>query len=72
MSRLMDAITDSHGALSQQEQRVAELIRKRPDDVALDKSSELVRLSGVSKATASRLVRCLGFSGSRLGELGVP
>jgi len=52
-------------ALSPQEQRVADLIRDRADDIALYNSTELARLAGVSKATVSRLFRRLGFSGSQ-------
>jgi DNA-binding MurR/RpiR family transcriptional regulator len=65
VSRLTDAIADSYGALSPQEQRVADLIRSRPEDIALYNSSELAGLAGVSKATVSRLFRRLGFSGSQ-------
>lgn len=65
MSRLTDAIAETYPALSPQEQRVADLIRERADDVALYNSTELAQLSGVSKATVSRLFRRLGFSGSQ-------
>lgn len=65
MSRLIDTIAFSYAALSPKEQRVADLIRERSDDLALYNSSELARLSGVSKATVSRLFRRLGFSGSQ-------
>ncbi|WP_210480246.1 MurR/RpiR family transcriptional regulator [Naasia sp. SYSU D00948] len=65
MTTLSDAVASSYGDLSPQEQRVADLIRARPDEIALYSSAELARLSGVSKATVSRLYRRLGFSGSR-------
>lgn len=65
MTTLADAVASSYGDLSPQEQRVADLIRARPDEIALYSSAELARLSGVSKATVSRLYRRLGFSGSR-------
>ena len=61
---LAERITSSYESLSPQEQRVADLIRDRGDDVALYNSTELARLSGVSKATVSRLFRRLGFAGS--------
>ncbi|BDZ45658.1 hypothetical protein GCM10025866_15670 [Naasia aerilata] len=44
---------------------MADLIRSRPQDIALYNSSELAALAGVSKATVSRLFRRLGFSGSQ-------
>lgn len=57
-------IDDAWSALSPQEQRVAEFLRAKPDESALYNSSELARLTGVSKATVSRLFRRLGFAGS--------
>lgn len=65
MTALADAVASRYRELSPQEQRVADLIRARPDDIALYSSAELARLAGVSKATVSRLYRRLGFSGSR-------
>lgn len=61
---LIERITAAHGALSPLEQRVADFLRARPDESALYNSSELARLTGVSKATVSRLFRRLGFAGS--------
>ena len=54
-----------YDALSPQEQRVAAFLQRRPDESALYNSSELARLTGVSKATVSRLFRRLGFADSR-------
>ncbi|WP_210508472.1 MurR/RpiR family transcriptional regulator [Naasia sp. SYSU D00057] len=65
MSRLLDAVDASYADLAPQEQRVADLIRSRPGEIALYSSAELARLSGVSKATVSRLFRRLGFTGSQ-------
>lgn len=57
-------IDEAWAGLSPQEQRVAGFLRARPEEAALYNSSELARLTGVSKATVSRLFRRLGFEGS--------
>jgi DNA-binding MurR/RpiR family transcriptional regulator len=49
-------------ALSPQETRAAEFMRDHLADLALYNAAEVARLSGVSKATISRLYRRLGFS----------
>lgn len=61
---LASRIDDAWAGLSPQEQRVADFLRAKPDESALYNSSELARLTGVSKATVSRLFRRLGFAGS--------
>jgi DNA-binding MurR/RpiR family transcriptional regulator len=61
---LVQRIDDAYVSLAPQEQRVAEFLRERPDEGALYNSSELARMTGVSKATVSRLFRRLGFTGS--------
>lgn len=50
--------------LTQQEQRVGEFILDHVSELAVYNSSELARMSGVSKSTVSRLFRRLGFSSS--------
>ncbi|QWT25343.1 MurR/RpiR family transcriptional regulator [Subtercola sp. PAMC28395] len=55
-------IDESYGDLSPQEQRAADFILDHLADLAVYNASELARLSGVSKATVSRLFRSLGFS----------
>ncbi|MCU1475740.1 MAG: MurR/RpiR family transcriptional regulator [Subtercola sp.] len=55
-------IDDSYGELSPQEQRAADFILDHLADLAVYNASELARLSGVSKATVSRLFRSLGFT----------
>ncbi|RFA22425.1 RpiR family transcriptional regulator [Subtercola boreus] len=55
-------IDDSYGDLTPQEQRAADFILDHLGDLAVYNASELARLSGVSKATVSRLFRSLGFS----------
>jgi DNA-binding MurR/RpiR family transcriptional regulator len=47
--------------LSPQERRAADLILDHLDDLALYSSAELAQMSGVSRATLSRLYRHLGF-----------
>jgi DNA-binding MurR/RpiR family transcriptional regulator len=55
--RLADALPE----LSPQETRAAEFMRDHLADLAVYNASEVARLSGVSKATISRLYRRLGF-----------
>lgn len=62
---LGERIERAWAGLGPQEQRVAEFLRTRPDESAVVNSSELARLTGVSKATVSRLYRRLGFTGSQ-------
>ncbi|MFD1722012.1 MurR/RpiR family transcriptional regulator [Amnibacterium endophyticum] len=64
MTGLAERIDGAWQALTPQEQRVAGFLRARPDESALYNSSELARLTGVSKATVSRLYRRLGFAAS--------
>lgn len=61
---LLQRIDTAWPVLGPQEQRVAAFLRSRPDESALYNSSELARLTGVSKATVSRLYRRLGFGDS--------
>lgn len=51
--------------LTPQEQRVAEFILDHVSELAVYNSSELAGMSGVSKATVSRLYRRLGFANSQ-------
>lgn len=55
-------IADAYGELSPQEQRAADVILDHLDDLAVYNASELAGLSGVSKATVSRLFRSLGYA----------
>lgn len=57
-------IDGQYGDLSPQEQRVADFILDHLSDLSVYNASELARLSGVSKATVSRLFRRLGFHDS--------
>ena len=61
---IAERIDAAWSGLSPQEQRVADFLRARPAESALYNSSELARLTGVSKATVSRLFRRLGFADS--------
>ena len=54
-------IDRQYGSLSPQEQRAADVVLDRLDDLAVYNASEIAQLSGVSKATVSRLVRRLGY-----------
>ncbi|MEF2977505.1 MurR/RpiR family transcriptional regulator [Subtercola sp. YIM 133946] len=55
-------IDDSYADLTPQEQRAADFILDHLADLAVYNAAELARLSGVSKATVSRLFRSLGFT----------
>ncbi|MBR7829142.1 MurR/RpiR family transcriptional regulator [Actinospica sp. MGRD01-02] len=50
-----------YASLSPQEQRAADVVLDRLDDLAVYNASEIAQISGVSKATVSRLVRRLGY-----------
>ena len=59
--RIDQRIDRQYAALSPQEQRAADVVLDRLDDLAVYNASEIAQLSGVSKATVSRLVRRLGY-----------
>jgi DNA-binding MurR/RpiR family transcriptional regulator len=54
-------IDRQYAALSPQEQRAADVVLDHLGDIAVYNASEIAQLSGVSKATVSRLVRRLGY-----------
>lgn len=60
--RIDARIDEKYGELSPQEQRIADFILDHLGDLAVYSAAELSRLSGVSKATVSRLFRRLGFA----------
>ena len=57
-------IATGYADLSPQEQRAADFMRDHLADLATYNATEVARLSGVSKATVSRLYRRLGFAGA--------
>ncbi len=61
MQQLDERLRASFDALPPQEQRVAAFIIDHFDDLVSYNSAELARLSGVSKATVSRLFKRLGY-----------
>jgi DNA-binding MurR/RpiR family transcriptional regulator len=61
---LADRIDAGYRELSPQEQRAADFLRDHLADLAVYNATEVARLSGVSKATLSRLYRRLGFEGA--------
>lgn len=62
MQQLDERLRACFNELSPQEQRVASFIMDHFDDLVSYNSAELARLSGVSKATVSRLFRHLGYA----------
>jgi DNA-binding MurR/RpiR family transcriptional regulator len=60
-STLGDRLAATYADLSPQEQRAADFLRDHLADLAIYNATEVARLSGVSKATVSRLYRRLGF-----------
>jgi DNA-binding MurR/RpiR family transcriptional regulator len=61
---LADRLAASFAELSPQERRAAEFMRDHLADLAVYNATEVAHLSGVSKATVSRLYRRLGFEGA--------
>jgi DNA-binding MurR/RpiR family transcriptional regulator len=59
--RIDERIERQYAELSPQEQKAADTLLDRLGDLAVYNAAELARLSGVSKATMSRLFRRLGF-----------
>ena len=62
MATLLERIEQQFPALTPQEQRAAAFMRAHLDDLAVYNATEVAGLSGVSKATVSRLYRRLGFA----------
>ncbi|CAN5173557.1 MurR/RpiR family transcriptional regulator HpxU [soil metagenome] len=60
-SSLAERLAAAYTELSPQEQRAADFLRDHLADLAIYNATEVARLSGVSKATVSRLYRRLGF-----------
>ncbi|MGD8164992.1 MurR/RpiR family transcriptional regulator HpxU [Pantoea sp. FN0307] len=61
MKQLDERLRQHYVQLSPQEQRIADFVFDHFDDLISYNSAELARLSGVSKATVSRLFRRLGY-----------
>lgn len=61
MKQLDERLCSHYAQLSPQEQRIADFIVDHYDDLIGYNSAELARLSGVSKATVSRLFKRLGY-----------
>lgn len=61
MKQLDERLRNHYPQLSPQEQRAADFIFDHFDDLISYNSAELARLSGVSKATVSRLFKRLGY-----------
>ena len=61
MDQLDARLRQHYAQLSPQEQRIADFVLDHYDDLASYNSAELARLSGVSKATVSRLFKRLGY-----------
>ena len=61
MQQLDERLKGQYASLSPQEQRVADFIFDHFDDLISYNSAELAQLSGVSKATVSRLFKRLGY-----------
>ena len=61
MKQLDERLRQHYAQLSPQEQRIADFVFDHFDDLISYNSAELARLSGVSKATVSRLFKRLGY-----------
>lgn len=62
-TRLTLAIQEHHEQLSPSERKLAALLLERADDLLTYSATELATMAGVSKATAARLFRSLGYAG---------
>lgn len=65
MKQIDERLRGHYTQLTLQEQRVADFIFAHFDDLISYNSAELARLSGVSKATVSRLFKRLGYGSYR-------
>lgn len=65
MNNIDERLRSRYSTLSPQEQRIADFIFTHFEDVIGYNSAELARLSGVSKATVSRLFKRLGYANYR-------
>jgi DNA-binding MurR/RpiR family transcriptional regulator len=65
MQQLDERLKGQYASLSPQEQRVADFIFDHFDDLISYNSAELAQLSGVSKATVSRLFKRLAMTNIR-------
>jgi len=61
MTGISERLDAAYAELSPQEQRAADFMRDHLADLAVYNATEVAQLSGVSKATVSRLYRRLGF-----------
>ena len=61
-TRLTLAIQEHFEQLSQSERKLATLLLQRADDLLTYSATELAGMAGVSKATAARLFRSLGYA----------
>lgn len=62
-TRLTLAIQEHYETLSPSERQLAALLLEHPDDLVAYSASEMAARAGVSKATAARLFRRLGYGG---------
>jgi DNA-binding MurR/RpiR family transcriptional regulator len=65
MKQIDERLRAHYAQLTPQEQRVTDFIFDHFDDLISYNSAELARLSGVSKATVSRLFKRLGYASYR-------
>lgn len=61
MTPLDERLREHYAQLAPQEQRIADFVLDHYNDLASYNSAELARLTGVSKATVSRLFKRLGY-----------
>lgn len=61
-TRLALRIQDRFDSLTASEQKLAALLLERPDEILTFSATELAGLAGVSKATAARFFRSLGYA----------
>jgi DNA-binding MurR/RpiR family transcriptional regulator len=68
LTEIAQRIVDEYDDLTRSERRLADLVLQSPDLLAQDGASGLASRAGVSKATAARFFRRLGYAGARAAQ----
>lgn len=68
MTKIAQRIVDEYDDLTRSERRLADLVLQSPDLLAQEGASGLASRAGVSKATAARFFRRLGYAGARVAQ----
>ncbi len=61
-SRLVLRIQERYAKLTAGEQKIAQLVLEREDDILIHSATEIAEMAGVSKATTARFFQHLGYA----------